>query len=76
MLSGVIWSIGGFVYLDAGIKASFLGSDLGHSYAAWEERPEVRELFLKFFQRKHLFLLPATMIYSELFFVVYPRMKI
>lgn len=37
--------LGGFVYLDAGIKASFLGSDLGHSYAAWEERPEVRELF-------------------------------
>ena len=27
--------LGGFVYLDAGIKASFLGSDLGHSYAAW-----------------------------------------
>ena len=31
--------LGGFVYLDAGIKASFLGADLGHSYAAWEERP-------------------------------------
>ena len=36
---------GGFVYLDAGIKASFLGADLGHSYAAWEERPEIKELF-------------------------------
>lgn len=37
--------LGGFVYLDAGIKASFLGADLGHSYAAWEERPEVRQWF-------------------------------
>lgn len=37
--------LGGFVYLDAGIKASFLGSDLGHSYAAWEERDEVRNWF-------------------------------
>ena len=40
---------GGFVYLDAGIKASFLGADLGHSYAAWEERPEVKDLFSQFF---------------------------
>jgi len=37
--------LGGFVYLDAGIKASFLGADLGHSYAAWEEREEVRQWF-------------------------------
>ena len=40
---------GGFLYLDAGIKASFLGADLGHSYAAWEERPEVKELFAGIF---------------------------
>ena len=45
---------GGFVYLDAGIKASFLGADLGHSYAAWEERPEVKELFAQPFSRKSL----------------------
>ena len=37
--------LGGFIYLDAGIKASFLGTDLGHSYAAWEERDEVRQWF-------------------------------
>jgi hypothetical protein len=43
---------GGFVYLDAGIKASFLGADLGHSYAAWEERPEVKELFNQVFPEK------------------------
>ena len=43
---------GGFLYLDAGIKASFLGSDLGHSYAAWEERPEVKELFANIFPEK------------------------
>ncbi len=44
--------LGGFVYLDAGIKASFLGADLGHSYAAWEERPEVRDLFSLVFPEK------------------------
>ncbi len=44
--------LGGFVYLDAGIKASFLGADLGHSYAAWEERPEVREWFKDVFPEK------------------------
>ncbi len=43
---------GGFVYLDAGIKASFLGADLGHSYAAWEERPEVKDLFSLIFPKK------------------------
>ncbi|MFL2913949.1 MAG: DUF4159 domain-containing protein [Opitutales bacterium] len=43
---------GGFVYLDAGIKASFLGADLGHSYAAWEERPEVKDLFSLIFPEK------------------------
>ena len=41
--------LGGFLYLDAGIKASFLGADMGHSYAAWEERPEVREWFAQLF---------------------------
>ena len=44
--------LGGILYLDAGIKASFLGSDLGHSYAAWEERPEVKDLFSKVFPEK------------------------
>jgi hypothetical protein len=44
--------LGGFLYLDAGIKASFLGADLGHSYAAWEERPEVRDLFAQVFPEK------------------------
>lgn len=43
---------GGFVYLDAGIKASFLGADLGHSYAAWEERPEVKDLFSLIYPEK------------------------
>ena len=47
--------LGGFLYLDAGIKASFLGSDLGHSYAAWEERPEVRELFSPSFSSKNIY---------------------
>ena len=44
--------LGGFVYLDAGIKASFLGADLGHSYAAWEERPGVKEWFSQVFPEK------------------------
>jgi len=44
--------LGGFLYLDAGIKASFLGADLGHSYAAWEERPEVGEWFSQVFPEK------------------------
>ena len=41
--------LGGFLYLDAGIKASFLGSDMGHSYAAWEEREEVKDWFALIF---------------------------
>ena len=65
--------LGGFVYLDAGIKASFLGSDLGHSYAAWEERPEVRELFSQVFLKKHSFPCRVIMIYLELFFRGLPK---
>ena len=49
---------GGFLYLDAGIKADFLGSDLGHSYAAWEPRPEVANLFKQLFPGKPLLPLP------------------
>ena len=44
--------LGGFVYLDAGIKASFLGADLGHSYAACEERPDVSDWFKEVFPEK------------------------
>ena len=68
--------LGGFLYLDAGIKASFLGSDLGHSYAAWEERPEVKICLVRFFLRKHLFLFHVTMTYFVLSFEDYPRMSI
>lgn len=49
---------GGFLYLDAGIKASFLGADLGHSYAAWEPRPEIAALFKQAFPGKPLVPLP------------------
>lgn len=49
---------GGFLYLDAGIKAPFLGSDLGHSYAAWEPRPEIAVLFNQLFPDKPLLPLP------------------
>jgi hypothetical protein len=49
---------GGFLYLDAGIKASFLGADLGHSYAAWEARPEIDLLFKQLFPDKPLLPLP------------------
>ena len=49
---------GGFLYLDAGIKASFLGADLGHSYAAWEPRPEIDLLFKQLFPDKPLLPLP------------------
>ena len=44
----------GIRLLDAGIKASFLGADLGHSYAAWEERPEVKEWFAQVFLKRRL----------------------
>lgn len=44
---------GGFVYIDAGITAEFLRGSAGsisiqsqhHSYAEWQERPEVRDFF-------------------------------
>jgi hypothetical protein len=51
---------GGFLYLDAGIKASFLGSDLGHSYAAWEARPEIDALFKQLFPDNVLLPLPRN----------------
>jgi len=52
--------LGGFVYLDAGIKASFLGTDLGHSYAAWEERDEVRSWFAQFMEDQAFVPLPRN----------------
>jgi len=52
--------LGGFVYLDAGIKASFLGTDLGHSYAAWEERDEVRSWFAEFMEDQTFIPLPRN----------------
>ena len=56
--------LGGFVYLDAGI-VPFPGADLGHSYAAWEERPEVKEWFGQYFQKRHSYLLTEVTIFSE-----------
>ncbi len=52
--------LGGFLYLDAGIKASFLGADLGHSYAAWEERIEVRQWFEVLFPERIFTPLPRN----------------
>ena len=65
--------LGGFLYLDAGIKASFLGSDLGHSYAAWEERPEVRELFSEVFPQKTFIPLPRDHDLFRTFFRGLPK---
>lgn len=65
--------LGGFLYLDAGIKASFLGSDLGHSYAAWEERPEVRELFSQVFPEKTFIPLPRDHDLFRTFFRGLPK---
>ena len=65
--------LGGFLYLDAGIKASFLGSDLGHSYAAWEERPEVRELFSQVFPQKTFIPLPRDHDLFRTFFRGLPK---
>jgi hypothetical protein len=53
-------TLGGFLYLDAGIKASFLGTDMGHSYAAWEERVEVRDWFTQLFPDKLFAPLPRN----------------
>ena len=64
---------GGFVYLDAGIKASFLGADLGHSYAAWEERPEVKELFAGVFPEKAFVPLPRNHDLFRTFFKGLPK---
>jgi hypothetical protein len=38
---------GGFCYIDAGIKAEFIGANRGHSFANWTVRPEVAALFEK-----------------------------
>jgi len=65
--------LGGFVYLDAGIKASFLGVDLGHSYAAWEERPEVREWFKNVFPEKAFIPLDRSHDLFRVFFKGLPQ---
>lgn len=66
---------GGFIYLDAGIKASFLGQDLGHSYAAWEERPEVKELFSKILPEKTFIPLGRDHDLFRTFFTGLPKNK-
>jgi hypothetical protein len=43
---------GGFCYIDAGIKAEFIGTNRGHSFANWEVRPEVAAIFEKVFPGK------------------------
>ena len=43
---------GGFCYVDAGIKAEFIGANRGHSFANWEARPELAALFEKVFPGK------------------------
>ena len=68
--------LGGFVYLDAGIKASFLGTDLGHSYAAWEEREEVREWFGKILPDKAFTPLPRNHEVFRTFYKGLPIMSI
>ena len=65
--------LGGFVYLDAGIKASFLGADLGHSYAAWEERPEVKEWFSQVFPEKAFIPLDRSHDLFRIFFKGLPK---
>ena len=65
--------LGGFVYLDAGIKASFLGADLGHSYASWEERPEVREWFKQVFPEKAFIPLDRSHDLFRVFFKGLPK---
>ena len=67
---------GGFVYLDAGIKASFLGQILDIVMPLGRNVQKLRSFLIKSFQRKLSFHLPAIMIYSEPFFVVCRRMKI
>ena len=65
--------LGGFVYLDAGIKASFLGADLGHSYAAWEERPEVKEWIAQVFPEKAFIPLDRSHDLFRIFFKGLPK---
>ena len=65
--------LGGFVYLDAGIKASFLGADLGHSYAAWEERPEVRDWLGQVFPEKAFVPLDRSHDLFRVFFKGLPK---
>ena len=65
--------LGGFVYLDAGIKASFLGADLGHSYAAWEERPEVKDWFGQVFPEKAFIPLDRSHDLFRIFFKGLPK---
>ena len=43
---------GGFCYIDAGIKAEFIGANRGHSFANWEARPEIISTFDKVFLGK------------------------
>lgn len=43
---------GGFCYIDAGIKAEFIGLNRGHSFANWEVRPEITTIFEKVFPGK------------------------
>jgi len=43
---------GGFCYIDAGIKAEFIGANRGHSFANWTVRPEVGALFEKIYPEK------------------------
>ena len=43
---------GGFCYIDAGIKAEFIGANRGHSFANWEARPEIISTFEKVFPGK------------------------
>ncbi len=38
---------GGFCFIDAGIKADFIGGNRGHSFANWEARPAVAAIFEK-----------------------------
>ena len=68
--------LGGFLYLDAGIKASFLGSDMGHSYAAWEEREEVKDWFALIFLTIFFLLCLGTMKFFVLSTRACPIMNI
>ncbi len=53
---------GGFLFIDAGISASFLRDDpfagQHHSFAEWEETPEIRKVFKSIFPNKGFKALP------------------